>query len=192
MVSGVAQPLSENPALRKTAEEQYVDETDLLKNTIREWFSRDGAKVESISDPRAAFLYKVKFMRFFFTVVRPNDQRYIQVESQIMISPQHQKLLTAEKLREFQMQALKFSFTQSVNLGFIQPKPGQPGPQPQGPGFVVSDRLYDDAFSEQNLWKTMRRLHSAIDMVIAILNDITGQPGQKATDAPDAGPSYYT
>jgi len=169
-----------------------VDETDLLKNTIREWFSREGTKVESISDPRAAFLYKVKFMRFFFTVVRPNDQRYVQVESQIMISPQHQKLLTAEKLREFQMEALKFSFSQSVNLGFIQPKPGQPGPQPQGPGFVVSDRLYDDAFSEQNLWKTMRRLHSAIDMVIAILNDITGQPGQKTTDTPDAGPSYYT
>jgi len=192
MVSGIAQPLSENPPLRKTAEEQYVDETDLLKNSIREWFSRDGAKVESISDPRAAFLYKVKFMRFFFTVVRPNDQRYIQVESQIMISPQHQKLLTAEKLREFQMQALKFSFTQSVNLGFIQPKPGQPGPQPQGPGFVVSDRLYDDAFSEQSLWKTMRRLHSAIDMVIAILNDITGQPGQKAGDATESGPSYYT
>jgi hypothetical protein len=169
-----------------------VDDTERMKNTIRDWFSREGTKVETISDPRAAYLYKVKFMRFFFTVVRPNDQRYVQVESQIMISPQHQKLLTAEKLREFQMQALKFSFTQSVNLGFIQPKPGQPGPQPPGPGFVVSDRLYDDAFSEQNLWKIMQRLHSAIDMVIAILNDITGQPGQKPTDAPEAGPSYYT
>jgi len=169
-----------------------VDETDLLKNSIRDWFSREGTKVESISDPRAAFLYKVKFMRFFFTVVRPNDQRYVQVESQIMISPQHQKLLTTEKLREFQMQALKFSFANSVNLGFIQPKPGQPGPQPQGPGFVVSDRLYDDAFSEQNLWKTMQKLHGAIDMVIALLNDITGQPGQKTTDAAEAGPSYYT
>jgi hypothetical protein len=169
-----------------------VDDKELMKNTIRDWFSRDGTKVESISDPRAEFLYKVKFMRFFFTVVRPNDQRYIQVESQIMISPQHQKLLNAEKLREFQMQALKFSFTQNVNLGFIQPRPGQPGPQPQGPGFVVSDRLYDDAFSEQNLWTTMRRLHSAIDMVIALLNDITGQPGQKSADATDACPSYYT
>ncbi|RDE14842.1 MAG: hypothetical protein C4K48_05520 [Candidatus Thorarchaeota archaeon] len=169
-----------------------MEELEHIKKTVRDWFSREGTKVESISDPRAEFLYKVKFMRFFFTVVRPNDQKYIQIEAQIMISPQHQKLLNVEKLREFQMQALKFSFTQNVNLGFIQPKPGQPGPQPPGPGFVVSDRIYDDAFSEQKLWDTTRRLHSAIDMVIAVLNDITGQTGPKPADATDAGPSYYT
>lgn len=169
-----------------------MQDSDDIKDAVREWFSQEGTKVESISNPRAEFLYKVKFMRFFFTVVRPNDQDYIQIESQIMISPQHQKLLNAEKLREFQMESLKFSFTQNVNLGFIQPRPGQPGPQPQGPGFVVSDRIYDDAFSEQNLWTTVRRLHSAIDMVIAILNDITGQMGPKPTEGAESGPSYYT
>jgi hypothetical protein len=169
-----------------------VANSDRIKDTVREWFSREGTKVESISNPRAEFLYKVKFMRFFFTVVRPNDQDYIQIESQIMISPQHQKLLNTEKLRDFQMQALKFSFEHNINLGFIQPSPGQPGPQPPGPGFVMSDRIYDDSFSEQVLWNTVRRLHSAIDMVIAILNDITGQMGPKPTEATEAGPSYYT
>jgi len=169
-----------------------VDGSENIKNTVREWFSGEGTKVESISNPRAEFLYKVKFMRFFFTVVRPNDQRYIQIESQIMISPQHQQLLTAEKLRNFQMQALKFSFETGVNLGFVQPRPGQPGPQPPGPGFVISDRIYDDSFSEQLLWKTMRRLHSAIEMIIAILNDVTGQTGPKPEESTDTGPSYYT
>ena len=169
-----------------------MEGSEKIKNTIREWFSGEGTKVESISNPRAEFLFKVKFMRFFFTVVRPNDQRYIQVESQIMISPQHQQLLTVEKLRSFQMQALKFSFESGVNLGFIQPRPGQPGPQPPGPGFVISDRIYDDSFSEQLIWKTMRRLHSAIEMVIAILNDVTGQTGSKPDEAADTGPSYYT
>ena len=169
-----------------------MEGSEKIKNTIREWFSGEGTKVESISNPRAEFLFKVKFMRFFFTVVRPNDQRYIQVESQIMISPQHQQLLTVEKLRSFQMQALKFSFESGVNLGFIQPRPGQPGPQPPGPGFVISDRIYDDSFSEQLIWKTMRRLHSAIEMVIAILNDVTGQTGPKPDEAADTGPSYYT
>ncbi|MBN2229275.1 MAG: DUF2299 family protein [Candidatus Thorarchaeota archaeon] len=169
-----------------------MEGSDYYKEAIREWFSREGTKVESISNPRAEFLYKVKFMRFFFTVVRPNDQKYIQFESQIMISPQHQKLLTAEKLRQFQMDALKFSFTQNINLGFVQPRPGQQGPQPQGPGFVVSDRIYDDAFSEQILWNTVRRLHSAIDMVIALLNDITGQQGAKPVESTETGPSYYT
>jgi hypothetical protein len=173
-------------------EEHQVDDADKIKEVVREWFSREGAKVESISNPRAMFLFKVKFMRFFFTVVRPNDQNYVQIESQIMISPQHQQLLTAEKLREFQMQALKFSFAHNVNLGFIQPRPGQPGPQPPGPGFVMSDRIYDDSFSEQMLWITVRRLHSAIDMVIAILNDITGQVGPKPSDTSETGPSYYT
>jgi hypothetical protein len=173
-------------------EEQQVEDSERIKNSVRDWFSGEGTKVESISNPRAEFLYKVKFMRFFFTVVRPNDQKYIQIESQIMISPQHQKLLNTEKLREFQMQALKFSFEHNVNLGFIQPRPGQPGPQPQGPGFVLSNRIYDDAFSEQSLWDTVRRLHSAIDMVIAILNDITGQIGPKPTETTETGPSYYT
>ncbi|TFG32274.1 DUF2299 domain-containing protein, partial [Candidatus Thorarchaeota archaeon] len=147
-----------------------MEESDRIKNAVREWFSREGTKVESISNPRAEFLFKVKFLRFFFTVVRPNDQKHIQIESQIMISPQHQKLLNAEKLRLFQMQAMKFSFETGVSLGFVQPRPGQQGPQPPGPGFVISDRIYDDSFSEQRLWDTMKRLHSAIDMVISILN----------------------
>lgn len=170
-----------------------MEESDLIKKAVRDWFSREGTKIESISNPRAEFLYKVKFQRFFFTVVRPNDQRYIQVESQIMISPQHQKLLNAEKLRSFQMDAMKFAFNAGVGLGFIQPRPGQQRPQPKGPGFVVSDRIYDDSFNEQILWEKMRRLHSAIEMVIALLNETTGQIGtHKPDEKTDSSPSYYT
>ena len=168
-----------------------MEQTDLIKDAVRDWFSREGVKIESISNPRAAFLFKVKFMRFFFTVVRPNDQRHLQIESQVLISPQHQKALTAEKMRNFQMTALKFAFESGVNLGFVQPRPGQPGPQPPGPGFVISDRIYDDAFSDDKLWRVMRRLHSAIDMVIAILNETAGQPPAKPDEA-ESGPSYYT
>lgn len=163
-----------------------------IKDTIKNWFQNEGAKVESISNPRAEFLFKVKFRRFFFTVVRPNDQHYIQVESQVIISPQHLKKLTAEKMRNFQMEAMKFAFKHGVSLGFIQPMPGQKGPKPPGPGFVIQDRIYDDGFSEDRLWQVMIRLHSAVDMVIAILNDITGQIPGKAHAAEDAGPSYYT
>ncbi|TFG31787.1 DUF2299 domain-containing protein [Candidatus Thorarchaeota archaeon] len=169
-----------------------MEESERIKNAVREWFSREGTKVESISNARAEFLFKVKFMRFFFTVVRPNDQKYIQIESQILISPQHQKLLNAEKMRSFQMQSMKFSFETGVGLGFVQPQPGQQGPQPPGPGFVISDRIYDDSFSEQRLWDTMKRLHSAIDMVISILNDVTGQTGPKPEETTDTSPSYYT
>jgi hypothetical protein len=169
-----------------------VNQSDLIKDAVRDWFSREGTKVESISNPRAEFLFKVKFNRFFFTVVRPNDQRYLQIESQVMISPQHQKLLTVEKMRSFQVQAMKFSFQEGLTMGFIQPRPGQPGPQPPGPGFVVSDRIYDDAFTDDRLWKTMRKLHGAIDMVITLLNEITGQSGPKPEDSTDTGPSYYT
>ncbi|MFX1369926.1 MAG: DUF2299 family protein [Promethearchaeota archaeon] len=164
-----------------------------IKSSVKDWFSREGTKVETISNPRAEFLFKVKFMRFFFTVVRPNEQKHIQIESQVMISPQHLKVLTADKMRQFQMNALKFSFEKGINLGFIQPRPGQPkGQGPPGPGFVVSDRIYDDGFSEDKLWLTMRKLHSAVDMAIAILNEITGQVGAKVEDSADAGPSYYT
>lgn len=169
-----------------------MDQSDIIKDAVRDWFSREGTKVESISNPRAEFLFKVKFNRFFFTVVRPNDQRYLQFESQVMISPQHQKLLTVEKMRTFQVQAMKFSFQEGLTMGFIQPRPGQPSPQPPGPGFVVSDRIYDDAFTDDRLWKTMRKLHGAIDMVITLLNEITGQAGPKPEDSTDAGPSYYT
>jgi hypothetical protein len=108
-----------------------------------------------------------------------------------MISPQHQKLLNVEKMREFQMNAMKFSFQEGFNMGFVQPRPGQPGPQPPGPGFVISDRIYDDAFTEDHLWRIMRKLHGAIDMVIAMLNDITGQPGVKPDTTGETGPSYY-
>ena len=169
-----------------------MNQSDIIKDAVRDWFSREGTKVESISNPRAEFLFKVKFNRFFFTVVRPNDQRYLQIESQVMISPQHQKLLTVEKMRSFQVQAMKFSFQESLTMGFIQPRAGQPGPQPPGPGFVVSDRIYDDAFTDDRLWKTMRKLHGAIDMVITLLNEITGQSGPKPEDSTDTGPSYYT
>ncbi|NHI90680.1 MAG: DUF2299 domain-containing protein [Candidatus Thorarchaeota archaeon] len=169
-----------------------MNQSDIIKDAVRDWFSREGTKVESISNPRAEFLFKVKFNRFFFTVVRPNDQRYLQIESQVMISPQHQKLLTVEKMRSFQVQAMKFSFQEGLTMGFIQPRPGQPGPQPPGPGFVVSDRIYDDAFTDDRLWKTMRKLHGAIDMVITLLNEITGQSGPKPEDSTDTGPSYYT
>ena len=166
--------------------------TEKHKKAIREWFSNEGIKVESISNPRAEFLLKVKFMRFFFTVVRPNDQKYVQLESQVMISPQHLKILTPEKMREFQMEALQFSFKHEINLGFIQPKPGQPGPKPPGPGFVISDRIYDDGFSEDRLWQVMRKLHSGVDMVIAILNKVSGQTMGKQQESADSGPSYYT
>ncbi len=77
-------------------------------------------------------------------------------------------------------------------MGFVQPRPGQPGPQPPGPGFVLSDRLYDDAFTEDQLWKTMRKLHGAIDMTITLLNETTGQPGVKPEPSTDDEPSYYT
>ena len=77
-------------------------------------------------------------------------------------------------------------------MGFVQPRPGQPGPQPPGPGFVVSDRIYDDAFTEDHLWRTMRKLHGAIDMIIAMLNEVTGQIGTKPEPTTDSGPSYYT
>lgn len=168
------------------------NQTDLIREAVRDWFSREGTKVETIKNPKAEFLFKVKFMRFVFTVVRPNDQRFLQIESQIMISPQHQKLLNVEKMREFQMNAMKFSFQEDFNMGFVQPRPGQPGPQPPGPGFVISDRIYDDAFTEDHLWRVMRKLHGAIDMVIAMLNDVTGQPGIKTDTSTEAGPSYYT
>jgi hypothetical protein len=167
-------------------------QSDKIKEAIRAWFSREGVKVEAISDPRTEFLFKVKFMRFFFTVVRPNDQRFTQIEAQVMISPEHLKLLTAEKMRVFQMQAMRFSFAQNVNLGFDQPQPGQPGPQPPGPGFVASERIYDDAFSEDKLWNVVRRVHSAVDMVIQILNEVTGQTGEKGHEGEAEGPSYYT
>ena len=168
------------------------NQTDLIREAVRDWFSREGTKVETIKNPKAEFLFKVKFLRFFFTVVRPNEQRYLQFESQIMISPQHQKLLSVEKMRDFQMKALKFSFQEGFNMGFVQPRPGQPGPQPPGPGFVISDRIYDDAFTEDHLWRTMRKLHGAIDMVIALLNDVTGQVVAKPETTTDDGPSYYT
>ncbi|MGV9103417.1 MAG: DUF2299 family protein, partial [Candidatus Thorarchaeota archaeon] len=58
--------------------------TDEIKKAVRDWFSREGVKVESIKNPRAEFLFKVKFQRFYFTVVRPNDSNYLQVESQVM------------------------------------------------------------------------------------------------------------
>ncbi|MFW9767582.1 MAG: hypothetical protein ACFFEM_02080, partial [Candidatus Thorarchaeota archaeon] len=91
----------------------------------------------------------------------------------------------------FQMNAMKFSFQEGFNMGFVQPRPGQPGPQPPGPGFVISDRIYDDGFTEDHLWRIMRKLHGAIDMVIAMLNDVTGQIGGKP-DTTDTGPTYYT
>ncbi len=169
-----------------------VDKTDTVKDAVKNWFSNEGIKVESISNPRAEFLFKVKYMRFFFTVVRPNEQDYVQVESQVMISPQHLKVLTADKMKDFQMKALQFSFQQGITLGFIQPSPGQQrGPKPPGPGFVISDRLYDDAFSNDRLWQIMRRVHGAVDMVIAILNEIAGAP-DSPPPASDSGPSYYT
>jgi len=167
-------------------------ESERIKEAVRTWFSREGIKVESISNPRAEFLFKVKFMRFFLTIVRPNDQKFIQIESQIMISPQHLKKLTAEKMKEFQIKALRFAFTQDINLGFVQPRPGQPGPKPPGPGFVVSDRIYDDAFSEDLLWRTLRKVHRVSDMVIHILNDVTGDTMGKTDEPVDQGPSYYT
>ncbi|MHA1925277.1 MAG: DUF2299 family protein [Candidatus Thorarchaeota archaeon] len=164
-----------------------------IKRAVKSWFSKEGAKVETISNPRAEFLFKVKYQRFFFTIVRPNERKFIQLESQVIISPQHLKILSQEKMREFQIEALKFSFTQGVNLGFIKPRPDQQGPKPPGPGFVVSDRIYDDGFSEDRLWAVMRRLHSTVDMSIALLNEITGQRGMKPpTETTDSGPSYYT
>lgn len=188
----IAQALSDTGHLTSCSGDMTLEETDLIKKAVRDWFSREGVKIESISNPRAEFLFKVKFMRFFFTVVRPNDQRYLQIESQVLISPQHQKALTVEKMRTFQMNALKFAFENGINLGFIQPRPGQQGRQPPGPGFVISDRIYDDAFSDDKIWRVMRRLHSAIDMVIAILNDVTGQQMGKPDDTAESGPSYYT
>ncbi len=167
--------------------------SEQLKEAVRDWFSREGIKVESISNPRAEFLFKVKFMRFVFTVVRPLDQRYLIIESQVLISPQHLKALTVEKMRQFQIEAMKYSFTQDVLLAFVEPRPGQPGPAPPGPGFIVSERIYDDAFSEDRLWHTLRRVHNVIDMVIFILNQITGQMGiVKEAESPDTGLSYYT
>lgn len=163
-----------------------------IKSAVRDWFQNEGINVESISNPRAEFLFKVKFMRFFFTVVRPNEKDFIQVESQVMISPQHLQVLTPEKMQKFQMRSLQFSFEQGITLGFIQPQPGQPGPKPPGPGFLVQDRLYDDAFSNQNLWSTMRKVHGAVDMAIAILNEITGAVGPKPPEPDETGPSYYT
>ncbi|MHA2191753.1 MAG: DUF2299 family protein [Candidatus Thorarchaeota archaeon] len=152
------------------------DLSEKLKNEVKEWFSSEGIKVESISNPRAEFLFKVKYMRFFFTVVRPNERNYLQVESQVMISPQHLKVLTAEKMKEFQMKSMKFSFTNGITLGFIQPRPGQQGPKPP------SDRL----------WQTMRKLHGTVDMIITILNEITGMGISKPPETTDSGPSYYT
>ncbi len=168
------------------------NKSEQLKEAVRDWFSREGIKVESISDPRAEFLFKIKFMRFLFTVVRPREQRYLIIESQVLISPQHLKALTAEKMRQFQFEAMKHSFTQDVILAFVEPRPGQPGQSPPGPGFIVSARIYDDAFSEDRLWHTLRQVHNMIDMVIFILNQITGQMVIKEPESPDTGLSYYT
>ena len=98
------------PALtRHLVKKMKAPTTKEIKEMVRSWFSSEGSKVESISNPRAEFLFKVKFQRFFFTVVRPNDQKYVQLESQVMISPQHLKVLTGEKMQMFQMAAVKFA-----------------------------------------------------------------------------------
>ena len=187
------QALSEVPFLFKQPECcSMTGESEKFKDAVKNWFSNEGIKVESISNPRAEFLFKVKYQRFFFTVVRPNEQQHIQVESQVMISPQHLKVLTADKMKEFQMKALQFSFQQGITLGFIQPRPGQQqGQKPPGPGFVISDRLYDDAFSNDRLWQIMKRVHGTVDMIIAILNEIAGAPSSPPPTS-DSGPSYYT
>jgi hypothetical protein len=184
----VTDPASHYYSVRK----MYAPSTDEIKEMVRNWFSGEGSKVESIKNDRAEFLFKVKFQRFFFTVVRPNDQNYIQIETQVMISPQHLKVLTGEKMQMFQMAAVKFAFENGVSLGFIKPRPGQKGPQPPGPGFLVRDRIYDDAVSNNQIWRVMQRLHTAVDMAIAILNEIAGQPGKKPQIPEEEGPSYYT
>ena len=163
-----------------------------IKRAVREWFKSEGSKVETITDPRAEFVFKIKFQRFFFTVVRPNDQKFIQIESQVLISPQHLKVLNAEKMRKFQVEAVRYSFSQGIGFGFIRPQPSQKGPKPPGPGFVTSERIYDDGFSEDRLWHVMRKLHTSVDMAIAILNEITGITPGKPAETPDTTPSYYT
>ncbi|MHA1927619.1 MAG: DUF2299 family protein [Candidatus Thorarchaeota archaeon] len=163
-----------------------------IRAKVKDWFVGEGIKVESITNPRAEFLFKVKFMRFFFTVVRPNEQHHIQIESQVMISPQHLKVLTAEKMKEFQMEALKKSFSLGINFGFIQPRPGQQGQKPPGPGFVASDRIYDDGLTHDRIWQVIRRVHAGVDMAIAALNDVTGIGAGKASPQEDTTPSYYT
>ncbi len=168
------------------------DDSEKIKQFVKDWFSNEGTKVETITNPKAEFLFKVKFMRFFFTVVKPNEQNFVQFESQVAISPQHLKALNAEKMRDFQMQLLRYGFETSINVGFIQPRPGQQGPKPQGPGFVVSDRIYDDGLTNDRVWQVMRRVHSGVDMAIAILNDITGLGGTKPPETEDTTPSYYT
>jgi len=126
-----------------------------IKKAVKAWLSREGSKLESISNPRAEFLFKVKFRRFFFNVVR-------------------------------------HSFSQGVTLGFVQPRPGQPGPKPPGPGLVVSERVYDDGFSEDRLWQAMIKVHSTVDMAIALLNEITGHGMKPPQESTDTGPAYYT
>ena len=168
------------------------DISAMVKERIRDWFSREGIKIDSISDPRAEFVFKVKFQRFIFTVVRPNDRNYVQIESQIIISQQHLQRLTSEKMQEFQIRAMQFGWGQDISMGFIRPQPGKPGPQPPGPGFVVSDRIYDDSYSDDKLWRALRRLHSSVDMSISVLNEITGYVGGREEPPTDTGPSYYT
>jgi hypothetical protein len=168
------------------------DISAMVKEQIRDWFSREGIKVDSISNERAEFVFKVKFQRFVFTVVRPNDRNYVQIESQILISQQHLQKLTTEKMQEFQIRAMQFGWGQDVSMGFIRPQPGKPGPQPPGPGFVVSDRIYDDDYTDDKLWRTIRRLHSTVDMSISILNEVTGFVSGREEPPSDTGPSYYT
>ncbi|MHA1902751.1 MAG: hypothetical protein ACW977_02160 [Candidatus Thorarchaeota archaeon] len=128
------------------------------KDKVKTWLQTNNFTPETISDPAAEFVFKIKRALFTLFVYRQNNCEHIGVQATLRLPKENENLYNSEMDAKFNRLMLQKLPLYNVDMVFLE-----------GSLFTLYDRIFDDGFSFDRLYSTIKRITLAGVSALKIL-----------------------
>ncbi|MDF1539465.1 MAG: DUF2299 family protein [Candidatus Thorarchaeota archaeon] len=130
---------------------------------IMDWLNSQELKPTKIEKIGTAYTIKIERAQLPLFIVRFNEKQFTTVQGAIRIGPEYRALFTPEKKREFQRHLHKS--IAMMNIDYLEINEFR---------FGLYDLFFDDAFTYDKLYDTIKRITLALITNLETLTSILG------------------
>lgn len=138
-----------------------------IEQDVKNWLADEGVFREKTADENAEFHFVIEFPKDnVMDVVKPKGKDVIVIGCATQVSPEHLSLMQSASPEE----KAEFFYEVSTSLNMFLVDYELNIDQDLLQQFIVTDTIFDDGLSKNNLFKTLKRVFKAKLHCIMILN----------------------